>query len=125
DNTNSQFYIGFDKFEIEILQKHFNEEFEKIKEERDDFLKVLQAGNIRDLKSAKKVKSKKCRRLIDLAKELGLIEISGENIYQKGEKHDDVTNEWNELDIFIDKPNVKHVHVKIGKDELMKKIKGS
>lgn len=123
DETNSQFYIGFDKDEVEVLQKHFNREFDKIKEERDDFLKVLQAGNTRALRNEKKVKSKKVRRLIDYAIELGLIEKSGEFIIQNKEKHDDVTNEWNELDIFIDKPKVEHTHVHIGKDELLKNLK--
>lgn len=96
--------------------------YKETKEERDDFLKVLQMGNVKSLKMAKKVKSKKHRRLIDYAVKLGLIEKSGEIIIQNKEIHDDVTSEWNELDIFIDKPKVEHTHVHIGKKEFEKKL---
>ena len=109
---------------LEELNKRFidREEFDKVKEERDDFLKVLQIGNTRDLKNAKKIKSKGYKtRLIDYAEELGLIEKSKDSIIQKKEKHGNVTSEWEELEVWIDKP--KHLHVHIGEDKFLNKLK--
>lgn len=140
--SQCQFYIEISKETFEEIVKQIRqkegklvpvvslEEFKKVKEERDGFLKVLRMDNKRGLKLEKDRHTSKVK-LIDKAIELGLVE---KEMYQgtemlvgtlKGNTNEMVDTEWGELQDWVNRQRV--INLKLGKDLLskaMKKAKG-
>ncbi len=89
---------------------------EKIKEERDDYLKVLRMDNKRGLKLEKQRHTTKIK-LIDRAIKFGLVErveYQGiENLIHGSDK-DFVTDEWDELQDWVNRQRI--INLKLGKD---------
>ena len=111
DRAIAKFIIQQDK-ELRKKIDDLAKQFEKIKEERNDFLKILRMDNKKELRMERK--SKKIN-LIDNAIKLGLIR-KGETKYTEGmlidRNEQDVTSEWNQLEYFVNQH--RKITVKIG-----------